>query len=122
MCTDEFAGLQLPSDAGAGPTLAAAYELELWIGGATSHSSRAVAAVRKFADEILQGHCKLVVRDLYQERGAQPNEQIVVLPLLVRMQPLPQKCISGDLTNHARLRKELSLDRRAAARTEEPQA
>jgi circadian clock protein KaiB len=74
-------------------------DLELYISGATAHSRSAVANIKAVAEKYLKGRYHLVVTDLYQEPARAREEQIIVVPMLVKRRPLPLRRIVGDLSS-----------------------
>lgn len=85
------------------------YLLQLYITGATPRSCRAVANLRVFCEENLDGHYKLEVIDIYQHPNVAREEQIIAAPTLIKKHPLPRKVMVGDLANQAMVRKCLGM-------------
>jgi circadian clock protein KaiB len=86
------------------------YELELYISGATARSRSAVSNVKAVAEKHLKGRYRLVVTDLYQEPVKARDEQIIVVPMLVRRRPLPMQRIIGDLASEKHVLRGLEVD------------
>ncbi len=86
------------------------YDLELYISGATAHSRAAVANIKALAEKYLKGRYRLVVTDLYQEPAKAREEQIIVVPMLVKRRPLPLQRIVGDLASEEHVLFGLQLD------------
>ena len=86
------------------------YDLELYISGATAHSRAAVANIKAVAEKYLKGRYRLVVTDLYQEPAKAREEQIIVVPMLVKRRPLPLQRIVGDLASEEHVLLGLQLD------------
>jgi circadian clock protein KaiB len=76
-----------------------AYELQLYISGATGRSRLAIENVKAIVDRHLAGRCRLVITDVYQEIDAARDEGVIVVPMLVKRRPLPLKRIIGDLSD-----------------------
>lgn len=76
-----------------------AYELQLYISGATGRSRLAIENVKAIVDRHLAGRCRLVITDVYQEIDAARDEGVIVVPMLVKRRPQPLKRIIGDLSD-----------------------
>lgn len=85
------------------------YDLRLYITGATPNSVRAVANIRAFCEEYLQGRYSLQIIDVYQEARLAQQEQLIALPLLIKKQPLPERKLIGDLSQTEKVMKALGL-------------
>lgn len=86
--------------AGAKPT---AYVLRLYVTGTTPRSMRAIANVKEFCEEYLQGRYTLDVIDLYQQPHLAEGEQIIAVPTLIKKLPLPLRRIIGELSDTERI-------------------
>jgi circadian clock protein KaiB len=75
------------------------YRLRLFVAGTTPRSARAIQNIRAICEENLQGRYDLEVIDIYQHPEQIKPEQIVVIPTLVKEQPLPLRKMIGDLSN-----------------------
>jgi circadian clock protein KaiB len=78
-------------------------QLRLFVSGATPRSMRTVAAVRKVCEANLSGRYSLDVIDIYRDPLAARENQIVAIPTLLKMAPVPKRMFIGDLTNTAPL-------------------
>jgi circadian clock protein KaiB len=78
---------------------AAHYRLRLFVAGTTPRSARAIRNIRAICEANLQGRYDLEVVDIYQHPEQIKPEQIVVIPTLVKQQPLPLRKMIGDLSN-----------------------
>jgi circadian clock protein KaiB len=75
------------------------FELRLYISGATHHSQLAVRNITALAETYLVDRYELVITDIYQEPEKVHDDQVVVVPMLVKRRPLPRRCIVGDLSD-----------------------
>jgi circadian clock protein KaiB len=75
------------------------YRLRLFVAGTTPRSARAIRNIRAICEANLQGRYDLEVVDIYQHPEQIKPEQIVVIPTLVKEQPLPLRKMIGDLSN-----------------------
>lgn len=81
----------------------AKYKLRLYISGATPSSTRALANIKAIAEKHLHGQYNLEVIDAYQQAELVRDQQIVVLPTLVKDLPAPIRRVIGDLSNEDRV-------------------
>src|SRR5215217_5868199 len=83
------------------------YELKLFVTGATTNSVRAIGHIRAICESYLQGNYSLEIIDVYQQRELAEIEQIIALPLLVKLSPPPYKRMIGDMSDTAKVLKGL---------------
>jgi circadian clock protein KaiB len=91
---------------------AAEYRLRLFVAGTTPRSARAIQNIRAICEDNLQGRYNLEVVDIYQHPEQIKPEQIVVIPTLVKEQPLPSRKMIGDLSNKEQVLIGLDIVRR----------
>ena len=87
-----------------------AYELVLYVSGATPNSTRAVRNIRAICEEYLPGNYVLRILDIYQQPELAQQAQLVAAPTLVRLRPLPPRRLVGDLSNRSVVVRVLGLD------------
>jgi circadian clock protein KaiB len=75
------------------------YRLRLFISGATLRSTQAIENIKAVAEKFLTGRYDLEVIDAYQQGELLRDEQIVVLPTLVKDLPGPIRRLVGDLSD-----------------------
>lgn len=85
------------------------FTLRLFITGATPNSIRAVSNIKQICEDHLKGRYALEIIDVYQQAEMAEKEQLVALPLLVKMLPLPERRIIGDLSDTKKVLKGLGL-------------
>lgn len=85
------------------------YLLQLYITGATPRSCRAVANLRKFCEENLEGLYQLEVVDVCQHPDLARKEQIIAAPTLIKKQPTPRKIMVGDLSDQELVKRCLGI-------------
>ncbi len=73
------------------------YQFKLFIAGISPGSVRAIENVREICDEYLNGNYELEVIDIYQQRQLLKDMEIIAVPTLVRVKPVPEKRIIGDM-------------------------
>ena len=79
------------------------WELRLYVAGQTQNSMKALANLKKIADEHLKGKYTIEIVDLLKNPQLAAGDQILALPTLVRKLPEPIKKIIGDLSNTERV-------------------
>ncbi|MGD0680186.1 MAG: circadian clock KaiB family protein [Polyangiaceae bacterium] len=79
------------------------YLLRLFVSGLAPRSQRAIDNLRNLCERYLAGHHRIEVVDLYQSPGLARDEQIIATPTLVKVQPLPERRVIGDLSQPERV-------------------
>jgi len=79
------------------------WELRLYVAGQTPNSMKALANLRKIAEEHLKGKYTIEVVDLLKNPQLAAGDQILAIPTLVRKLPEPLRKIIGDLSNTERV-------------------
>ena len=77
----------------------AKYVLRLYISGSTSKSALAVKNIKRICERYLKNGYELEVIDLYQQPNLARDEQIVVVPTLIKRSPPPLRVLIGDLSD-----------------------
>lgn len=88
----------------------ATFWLQLFISGATPRSTRAIANITAIGEKRLNGDYVLEVIDAFQQPDLVRDQQIVVLPTLIRQSPLPRRRLVGDLSDTRQVLLGLGLD------------
>ena len=88
------------------------YVLRLYVTGMTPRSTEAFATIKALCEERLQGRYELEVIDIYQHPQLAIDEQIIAVPTLVKMLPVPLRRLVGDLSNKERVLLGLDLRRK----------
>ncbi len=83
--------------------------LRLFVSGATPRSMRAIAAVRKLCETAAAEGYTLEVNDIYQNPASARENQIVALPTLLKLAPVPKRMFIGDVADVAPLAAGLGL-------------
>ncbi|HEV2846219.1 MAG TPA: circadian clock KaiB family protein [Thermoanaerobaculia bacterium] len=79
------------------------WDLKLYVAGQTPKSVAALANLKKFCEEYLQGKYRIEVVDLVENPRLARSDQILAIPTLVRRLPSPIRKIIGDLSNTERV-------------------
>ena len=91
------------------------YVLRLFVTGTTARSARAIANLKRICEERLPGEYTLEVIDIYQDPQAAKTHQIVAVPTLIKVLPLPLRRIIDDLADLDRVLAGLDLAQKAAS-------
>ena len=86
-----------------------AYLLKLYITGASPNSIKAVNNIKVICEKYLQHRYNLEIVDVYQEPQVAKTEQLVALPLLIRLFPLPVRRLIGNISNTHKVLEGLEL-------------
>jgi circadian clock protein KaiB len=84
-------------------TIDTKYELRLYVAGKTAKSVTALANLKRYCEEHLQGQYKIEVIDLLVHPQLAEGDQIFAIPTLVRKVPEPMRKIIGDLSNEEKV-------------------
>ena len=79
------------------------WELRLYVAGQTPKSMTALANLKKYCEQYMEGRYQLEVIDLLQNPQLAEGDQILAIPTLVRKVPVPIRKIIGDLSNEERV-------------------
>lgn len=85
------------------------YVLRLFVTGATPNSLRAITNIKNICEMHLTGRYSLEIIDVYKNQQRAAEEQIVALPMLIKLQPAPQRKLIGDLSNLQKVLNALSI-------------
>lgn len=77
--------------------------LRLYVAGQSPKSLSALANLKALCDEHLASRYEIEVVDLVEEPERATGEDILAIPTLVRMLPLPLRKVIGDLSNAERV-------------------
>lgn len=97
------------TDAADGPAFPHLYELKLFVAGGTVLSQQAIRNLRRICDAHLPGQVEMEVVDIYQQPELAGRHQIVAVPTLLKLRPLPVRRIIGDLSATERVLRSLDL-------------
>lgn len=85
------------------------YHLRLYVAGQTAKSLAAMANLKRFCEEHLAGRYDIEVIDLMKNPQLAAGDQILAIPTLVRLSPLPARRLAGDLSDERRILDGLDL-------------
>ncbi len=75
------------------------YILKLFVSGILQNSICAIKNIKQICDEHLKGNYELEIIDIYQHPQLAITEQIIVIPVMIIKQPLPERRLIGDLSD-----------------------
>jgi len=85
------------------------YRLRLFVTGASPNSLRAIANMKAICEKHLAGNYDLEIIDVHQQPILAEKEQIIALPVLVKMHPLPFRRLIGDMSDTKKVLSGLGL-------------
>ena|ERR1700751_2457168 len=85
------------------------YVLQLYIMGASPNSVKAINNIKIICEKYLRNMYKLEIVDIYQQPHLAKSEQVVALPLLLKLSPLPVKRLIGNMSDTKKVLKGLEL-------------
>ena len=86
------------------------YKLRLYITGASPNSVRAVSNLKNICEQHISGQYKLEIVDVYQQPMLAKEEQLIALPMLIKMSPGPTRRLVGDMSDTARVLRGLNFE------------
>lgn len=75
------------------------FQFRLYVTGATPRTERAIANLRRLCEEELGQRYDLVIIDVLDRPDVAESERIFATPTLVKVAPLPQRRVTGDLSD-----------------------
>ena len=87
------------------------YVLRLFVSGFTPRSQRAIGNLQHICERYLAGRYRIEVVDLYKSPGLAHDEQIIAIPTLLRLLPMPRRRIIGDLSQVDKVLHALDIQR-----------
>lgn len=83
--------------------------LQLYVTGATPNSVKAISNIKKICEDCEAEDFSLEIIDIYKHKELASKEQLIALPLLVKVSPLPKRRLIGDLSDTLRVKQALGL-------------
>jgi circadian clock protein KaiB len=80
------------------PSVEPEYLLRLFVSGLTPRSQRAIDNLQNICQRYLADRHRIEVIDLHESPGLARDEQIVAIPTLLKVSPLPPRRVIGDLS------------------------
>ena len=85
------------------------YVLRLFVTGASPNSARAISNLKKICEEYLKDSYELEIVDEYQQPIVAMNEQLIALPMLVKISPGMERRLIGDMSDKQKVLKGLEI-------------
>ncbi|WP_206323060.1 circadian clock KaiB family protein [Streptomyces sp. HNM0575] len=85
------------------------YAFRLFVAGESERSSAAEANLRALVEALLPGRYELEVVDVVARPGLAEEQRILATPTVIRLLPLPQLRVIGDLSDPPRVANALGL-------------
>jgi len=85
------------------------YRLRLYVTGATPNSTRAIANLKAFCETYLAGKYELEIIDVYQQPLIAEYDQLIALPMLLKLSPGQQRRLIGDMSDTDKVLRGLNL-------------
>ena len=85
------------------------YILRLFVTGILTNSLLAIKNVNIICEKYLRGRYELEVIDIYQQPALAVKEGIIAVPMLIKVSPLPEERMIGDLSNIKTVLKALQI-------------
>lgn len=83
--------------------------LRLYISGAGPNSTRAVNNIRRICEQHLKDLHELEIIDVYQQPLLAMSEQVIALPLLIKIAPEPERRLIGDMSDTQKVLRGLGI-------------
>lgn len=83
--------------------------MRLYVTGLTPRSTRAIESVRAVCEQHLAGNYLLEIIDVYQTPARVIEDQVIAIPTLLKLTPVPTRLLVGDMSNRERLLHGLGL-------------
>jgi circadian clock protein KaiB len=85
------------------------YVLRLFITGASMNSIRAVINLKEICEKYIKDRYTLEIVDVHQEKWRAEKEQLIALPLLIKISPLPERRLIGDMSDTEKVLRGLGI-------------
>jgi circadian clock protein KaiB len=89
------------------------WDLRLYVSGATTRSNIAVRNLKRICEEHLAGRYRIEIVDITENPQLAQEDQIQVVPTLVRKRPLPIRKIIGILSDTEQVLADLDMRERS---------
>jgi circadian clock protein KaiB len=85
------------------------YVLQLFVTGILPNSVRAIGNIKVICEKYLKDRYELEIIDIYQQPDVAIAEDIIAVPVLIKISPFPKVRLVGDLSNTEKVLKVLGL-------------
>ncbi|AGW14178.1 circadian clock KaiB family protein [Megalodesulfovibrio gigas] len=85
------------------------YVLRLFVAGMTPRSMEAISSIKDICEGHLKGRYEIDVVDIYEYPELAKEQQVLAVPTLVKLLPLPLRKFIGSLSDEERILKGLDI-------------
>lgn len=85
------------------------YRLRLFVTGASPNSTRAIINLKEICETYLKQNYEMEIVDVHQQPLIAEREQIIALPLLIKISPGPERRLIGDMSDTKKVLRGLGL-------------
>ncbi len=85
------------------------YIFRLFVSGILPNSIRAIKNINAICDQHLKGRYELEIIDIYQQPSLALAEEIIAIPVLIKIFPLPEQRVIGNLSDFEKVINGLDL-------------
>ena len=82
----------------------------LFVSGMSVKSMKAVENINKIGNQYLPGNFEIEIIDVYKNPLQAVNYQIIGLPTLIKVAPIPSRIILGDLSETSKVLEILNIE------------
>jgi circadian clock protein KaiB len=86
------------------------YILRLYISGASPNSLKAINNIKSICGKYLPDDHELEIIDVYQQPLVAKTQQVIALPLLIKLEPFPVRRLIGNMSDTEKVLKGLGLE------------
>jgi len=86
------------------------YVFRLYITGASPNSTKAINNIKSICEKYLKNRYELEIIDVYKQPLMAKSEQLIALPLLIKLSPLPAKRLIGNMSDTDKVLRSLELN------------
>ena len=83
----------------------------LFVSGMSVKSMKAVENINKICNQYLSGNFEIEIIDVYKNPKQAVHYQIIGLPTLIKVVPIPSRIILGDLSETDKVLEILNIDK-----------
>jgi len=85
------------------------HELRLYIAGSSSISLRAINNLQELLESYLKGQYELDIVDIHQQPELAQQDNISVVPVLIKKAPFPKRLLVGDMSDKGKVLRGLGI-------------
>lgn len=98
-----------PAQSKPDPQTEGKFSLQLFTTGLLPNSVHAIENVKAICEKYLKGRYELEIIDIYQQPSLALAKDIIAIPVLIKLLPLPEEILIGDLSDIESVLKGLRL-------------